>query len=53
MSSSVDDRDHDEVDDGWTANPGDISEVRQLESKKAERAKLKAAGRGWKEPWEQ
>ena len=44
MSSSVDDRDRDEVDDGWTANPGDISEVRQLESKKAERAKLKAAG---------
>jgi hypothetical protein len=51
--SGVDDRDADEVDDGWIADPRDIPEVRELESKKAERGKLKAEGKRWKEPWEQ
>jgi hypothetical protein len=45
----------DDVDDGWTAEPRDIPEVRELESNKAERARqrqLKAEGR-WREPWEE
>ena len=45
-----------DVDDGWTANPEDIAEVRELrelrlvEAKKLESLKSE---RRWKEPWEQ
>jgi hypothetical protein len=50
--SNIDDRDVDDAEDGWTADPRDIPEVRELESKKAERAKPLKAERRWKEPWE-
>jgi hypothetical protein len=51
--SRIDEIDADDVDDEWTAHPRDIPELRELESKKAERSRaVKVEGR-WKEPWEQ
>jgi hypothetical protein len=50
--SCADGKRADDVDDGWTADPRDIPELRELESKKAERAKPLKAERRWIEPWE-
>lgn len=39
-----------DADDDWTADPGELTELRDLEAKKAQRAKSKE--RRWKESWE-
>jgi hypothetical protein len=41
------------VDDGWTANPQDIPEIRELHELAAEKVKALKKERKWKEPWEQ
>ena len=54
--SAGDQKRAEDVDDGWTANPEDIAEVRELrESRQVEAKKLESLKRErrWKEPWEQ
>jgi hypothetical protein len=48
--SSDDEKD---FDDGWTANPEDIPELRELRELAAEKTKARKKERKWKEPWEQ
>ena len=48
--SSDDEKD---VDNGWTANPEDIPEIRELRELAAEKTKALKKERRWKEPWEQ